>query len=322
MMRRWTSMLSLLPAVRATRATTGRARTCCSTSSWSRCSCWATSRRGRDRGRSWPLAAGGVVAMVASLGAAGTVDIGGEPVPPEPFAGPTERGRAPAVRAVDHVPAVRAVLAAGGTRCGARTANGNPTTRDTMKRWTSVLRRVRRRTAIFIVGLVLQRRDRAADPDPARARRARPGRGPARGRARARRRWPTWLQTLRDGIRATAAGAPFMFYGTDWLAFGHFAIAVAFVGALRDPLRNRWLFQYGMWICAAVPVWALVCGPVRGFRSGGASWTRRSVSWASFRCGCAIAGFARSNQGADNGGANHTVRRSRTSSCRCGTSRP
>ena len=55
-----------------------------------------------------------------------------------------------------------------------------------------------------------------------------------------------------------------MFYGTDWLAFGHFAIAVAFVGALRDPVRNRWLFQYGMWICAAVPVWALALGPVRG----------------------------------------------------------
>jgi hypothetical protein len=73
-----------------------------------------------------------------------------------------------------------------------------------------------------------------------------------------------WLQTLRDGIRATEASAPFMFYGTDWLAFGHFAIAAAFVGALRDPLRNRWLFQYGMWICAAVPVWALVCGPIRG----------------------------------------------------------
>jgi hypothetical protein len=73
-----------------------------------------------------------------------------------------------------------------------------------------------------------------------------------------------WLRTLRDGIRATSTGAPFMFYGTDWLAFGHFVIAIAFVGALRDPVRNRWLYRFGMLACAAVPVWAFVFGPIRG----------------------------------------------------------
>jgi hypothetical protein len=39
---------------------------------------------------------------------------------------------------------------------------------------------------------------------------------------------------------------------------------VAFVGALRDPVRNRWLYQFGMIICVAVPLWALVFGQVRG----------------------------------------------------------
>ena len=73
-----------------------------------------------------------------------------------------------------------------------------------------------------------------------------------------------WLRTVRDGIRDTAAHAPFMFYGTDWLAFGHFAIALAFVGALRDPVRNRWLYRFGMLACAAVPVWAFAFGPIRG----------------------------------------------------------
>lgn len=73
-----------------------------------------------------------------------------------------------------------------------------------------------------------------------------------------------WLRTLRDGIRATASDAPFMFYGTDWLAFGHFMIALVFVGALRDPVRNRWLFQFGMIACALVPAWALVFGALRG----------------------------------------------------------
>ena len=73
-----------------------------------------------------------------------------------------------------------------------------------------------------------------------------------------------WLRTIRDGVRVTAAQAPLMFYGTDWLAFGHFMIALAFVGALRDPLRNRWLYEFGMVACALVPLWALVFGQVRG----------------------------------------------------------
>lgn len=73
-----------------------------------------------------------------------------------------------------------------------------------------------------------------------------------------------WLRTVRSGIESTERDAPFMFYGTDWLAFGHFAIAIAFFGALRDPVRNRWLFTFGMIACALVPPWALVFGPLRG----------------------------------------------------------
>jgi len=73
-----------------------------------------------------------------------------------------------------------------------------------------------------------------------------------------------WLRTIRAGVRATSSQAPFMFYGTDWLAFGHFFIALMFVGAWRDPVRNRWLFQSAMIGCAAVPVWAMVFGHLRG----------------------------------------------------------
>lgn len=74
----------------------------------------------------------------------------------------------------------------------------------------------------------------------------------------------SWLRTLHAGIDTTSQQAPFMFYGTDWLAFGHFMIALAFVGALRDPVRNRWLYQFGMMACALVPLWALVFGHLRG----------------------------------------------------------
>jgi hypothetical protein len=54
-----------------------------------------------------------------------------------------------------------------------------------------------------------------------------------------------WLATADRGINATEAQAPFVYYGTDWLAFGHVVIALAFVGAWQDPVRNQWLFPLG-----------------------------------------------------------------------------
>jgi len=73
-----------------------------------------------------------------------------------------------------------------------------------------------------------------------------------------------WLRTLDDGIGLTSRRAPFMFYGTDWLAFGHLMIALVFVGALGDPVRNRWVYRFGMMASVLVPVWAAVFGHLRG----------------------------------------------------------
>ena len=55
-----------------------------------------------------------------------------------------------------------------------------------------------------------------------------------------------WLLTIREALQNTNAKHPALFYGTDWLAFGHFVIAVVFIGVLRDPVRNRWLFDFGL----------------------------------------------------------------------------
>src|SRR5271169_385519 len=74
----------------------------------------------------------------------------------------------------------------------------------------------------------------------------------------------TWLATLNDGVVVTAKQAPFMFYGTDWLAFGHLMIALAFVGALMDPVRNRWLYLFGVLASSSVPAWAAAFGSLRG----------------------------------------------------------
>lgn len=73
-----------------------------------------------------------------------------------------------------------------------------------------------------------------------------------------------WLETVREALVETAGRHPFLFYGTDWLAFGHLVIALAFVGAWRDPVRNRWLYDFGLIACALVIPWALIFGALRG----------------------------------------------------------
>ena len=75
---------------------------------------------------------------------------------------------------------------------------------------------------------------------------------------------PHWLLRVREALAESAAKYPFLFYGTDWLAFGHFVIAVAFIGALRDPVRNRWLFDFGLIACALVIPFAFIFGGIRG----------------------------------------------------------
>ena len=74
----------------------------------------------------------------------------------------------------------------------------------------------------------------------------------------------TWLRLLHTGVIETYARYPFMAYGTDWLAFGHLVIAVAFIGPFRDPVRNRWIVTVGLIACAGVIPLALIAGEIRG----------------------------------------------------------
>lgn len=76
--------------------------------------------------------------------------------------------------------------------------------------------------------------------------------------------WAEWLCRVQAALRDTNVKYPFIAYGGDWLAFGHFVIALAFVGAWRDPVRNRWLFDFGLMACALVIPYALICGAFRG----------------------------------------------------------
>ena len=74
---------------------------------------------------------------------------------------------------------------------------------------------------------------------------------------------PGWLDHVCIAVADTNSKYPFLAYGTDWLAFAHLIIAVAFVGPLRDPIKNKWVVEFGIIACAAVIPWALVAGEVR-----------------------------------------------------------
>ena len=77
-----------------------------------------------------------------------------------------------------------------------------------------------------------------------------------------------WIARVHEGLNVTYARYPFIAYGTDWLAFAHLVIAVAFLGPLRDPVRNVWVVQFGMIACAGVLPLALIAGPLRGIPFG------------------------------------------------------
>jgi hypothetical protein len=72
-----------------------------------------------------------------------------------------------------------------------------------------------------------------------------------------------WMERVNEGIRATNAHYPFLGYGTDWLAFAHIVIALAFIGPYIHPLRNKWLIDFGLIACGAVIPLALIAGPIR-----------------------------------------------------------
>jgi hypothetical protein len=73
-----------------------------------------------------------------------------------------------------------------------------------------------------------------------------------------------WMQQVYDAIHQINHQYPFIAYGFDWLAFGHFAIAIAFIGPWLDPVRNRWVLRFGMICCLAVVPYAFIFGQFRG----------------------------------------------------------
>lgn len=58
-----------------------------------------------------------------------------------------------------------------------------------------------------------------------------------------------WIERVRQGLDVVDEDYPFLLYGTDWLAFAHLVIAVAFYGPYRDPVRNIWVVEFALIAC-------------------------------------------------------------------------
>jgi hypothetical protein len=90
-----------------------------------------------------------------------------------------------------------------------------------------------------------------------------------------------WVRKVHEALRDMNSQYPFLAYGYDWLAFAHLVIAVAFVGPLRDPVRNKWVIEFGMIACIMVFPLAFIAGAVRGI----------PVYWRLIDCSFGIIGI-------------------------------
>jgi len=66
-----------------------------------------------------------------------------------------------------------------------------------------------------------------------------------------------WWIYVQKGVHDTTKNYRFMRYGFDWLAFAHLLIAIAFIGPLKDPIKNEWVVRWGMTASALSVVMAL-----------------------------------------------------------------
>lgn len=72
-----------------------------------------------------------------------------------------------------------------------------------------------------------------------------------------------WLKDVYAALVETNVKYPMLAYGFDWLAFAHIVIAMAFIGPLIDPVKNKWIIDWAILSCVAVLPLAFIAGPIR-----------------------------------------------------------
>jgi hypothetical protein len=73
-----------------------------------------------------------------------------------------------------------------------------------------------------------------------------------------------WLHEIYLGLKNTGARYPYLFYGSDRLAVGHFVLAIALVGPYKDPVKNKWVIECVATACMLIIPFALIAGYFRG----------------------------------------------------------
>ena len=74
----------------------------------------------------------------------------------------------------------------------------------------------------------------------------------------------SWLNEIYLAVRETGKKYPYLFYGYDWLGFAHITIAMAFIGPYKDPVKNKWVIEFGSIACFLTIPFALLTGYFRG----------------------------------------------------------
>ena len=72
-----------------------------------------------------------------------------------------------------------------------------------------------------------------------------------------------WLKDVYAALIDTNTKYPMLAYGFDWLAFAHIVIAMAFIGPIKDPIKNKWIIDWAMLASVAVFPLAFIAGPIR-----------------------------------------------------------
>lgn len=90
-----------------------------------------------------------------------------------------------------------------------------------------------------------------------------------------------WIDRVQRAIVHTNRSYPFLAYGYDWLAFAHFILAILFVGPLKDPVKNKWVIEFGMIACVLIVPFAFIAGHYRGI----------PIGWRLIDCAFGIVGL-------------------------------
>ncbi len=72
-----------------------------------------------------------------------------------------------------------------------------------------------------------------------------------------------WLKEVYAALIETNTKYPMLAYGFDWLAFAHIIIAMAFIGPLKDPVKNKGIIDWAILACFAVIPLAFIAAPIR-----------------------------------------------------------